>query len=106
MDVEFTKHYLEELYVSGKTSDKKHRFQPNVINGYLKCVKALINVSRMEELFQYRSLNYEKLSGDKAGISSLRINDKYRLEFREIVSPSNQMTVELCSIIDISNHYK
>ncbi len=106
MKVEFTKHYLKELYVSGKTCDKKYRFQPNVINGYLKCVKALVNASRMEELFQYRSLNYEKLVGDKKGISSLRINDKYRLEFREIVSPSNQTTVELCSIIDITNHYK
>ncbi len=106
MKVEFTKHYLEELYVSGKTGDKKYRFQPNVINGYLKCVKALINASRIEELFQYRSLNYEKLKGDKKGISSLRINDKYRLEFREIVSQSNQIAVELCSIIDITNHYK
>lgn len=97
MNVEFTKHYLEELYVSGKTGDKKHRYQPNVVNGYLKCVRALINASRIEDLFQYRSLNYEKLVGDKSGISSLRINDKYRLEFREIVSQSNQMVVELCS---------
>ena len=72
MNVEFEKEYLAELYEKGKTDDKKHRFQPQIVNGYLKCVKALLNASRMEDLYQYRSLNYEKLKGDKKGLSSLR----------------------------------
>jgi len=41
MNVEFEKEYLAELYEKGKTNDKKHRFQPQIVNGYLKCVKAL-----------------------------------------------------------------
>lgn len=41
MNVEFEKEYLAELYETGKTDDKKHRFQPQIINGYLKCIKAL-----------------------------------------------------------------
>ena len=86
MNVEFEKEYLAELYEKGKTDDKKHRFQPQIVNGYLKCVKALLNTSRMEDLYQYRSLNYEKLKGDKKGLSSLRINDQYRLEFKEITN--------------------
>lgn len=36
MNVEFEKEYLAELYEIGKTTDIKHRFQPNVVNGYLK----------------------------------------------------------------------
>ena len=28
MEIKFDKEYLEELYLEGKTSDKKHRFQP------------------------------------------------------------------------------
>ena len=68
MNVEFEKEYLAELYEKGKTNDKKHRFQPQIVNGYLKCVKALLNASRMEDLYQYRSLNYEKLKGDKKGL--------------------------------------
>ncbi len=40
MNVEFEKEYLAELYEKGKTDDKKHRFQPQIVNGYLKCVKA------------------------------------------------------------------
>lgn len=36
-------------------------------------------------LLRYRSLNYEKLKGDKAGLSSVRVNDQYRIEFKERV---------------------
>ena len=106
MNVEFEKEYLAELYEKGKTDDKKHRFQPQIISGYLKCVKALLNAYRIEDLYQYKSLNYEKLKGDKKGLSSLRINDQYRLEFREITNASNQTLVEICSLVDITNHYK
>ena len=106
MNVEFEKEYLAELYEKGKTDDKKHRFQPQIVNGYLKCVKALLNASRMEDLYQYRSLNYEKLKGDKKGLSFLRINGQYKLEFREIANAGNQAVIEICSLVDITNHYK
>ena len=106
MNIEFEKKYLVELYETGSASDKKHRFQSNVINGYLKCVKALLNANCMEELFVYKALNYEKLKGDKKGLSSLRINNQYRLEFREIPSPTNQLVIEICSLVEITNHYK
>jgi len=106
MRVEFEEKYLQELYETGKTTDKKHRFQPQVVNGYLKCVRALKRVTRMEDLFSIKSLNYHKLEGDKKGLSSLRINDQYRLEFREICNPNNILEIEICSLVDITNHYK
>ena len=106
MNVEFEKEYLSELYYKGKTSDKKHRYQSQVINGYLKCVKALISAESIEELFTYNSLNYEKMKGDKKGLSSVRINNQYRLEFREIINVNNILQVNICSLIDITNHYK
>jgi proteic killer suppression protein len=106
MTVEFGKEYLRELYETGKTTDKKYRFQPQVVNGYLKCVKALDEALQIEDLFRYNALRYEKLKGDKKGLSSLRINDQYRLEFREIVSPNNVLQVEICSLVDITNPYK
>lgn len=53
----------------------------------------------------FRSLNYEVLSGDKKGISSVRCGKKYRLEF--IVKDSDEnTTIKLCHLLDISNHYK
>ena len=106
MKVEFENDYLRELYENGKTSDKKHRFQPHIVNGYLKCVKALVAAEKIEELFGYKSLHYERLKGDKKGLSSLRINDRYRLEFREIANLNNLLKIEICSLIDITNHYK
>jgi len=106
MDVRFEKEYLRELYYTGRTSDKKHRFQPQVVRGYAKCVKALDEAIRMEELFQHNALHYEKLSGSKKGLSSLRINQQYRLEFREVASQADKSIVEICSLVDITNHYK
>jgi len=106
MKIEFEKEYLRELYKTGKTTDKKHRFQPQIINGYLKCVRVLHRAIRIEDLFLIKSLNYEKLKGDKKGLSSVRINDQYRLEFREIANPNNILKIEICSLVDITNHYK
>lgn len=54
MKVAFEKEYLQTLYKTGKTSDKKHRFQPQIINGYVKCVKILQKTKRMEDLFLFR----------------------------------------------------
>ena len=106
MIIEFEKDYLRELYETGKTTDKKHRFQPQVVNGYLKCVKALDEAACIEDLFQYNALRYEKLKGDKQGFSSVRINDQYRLVFRESVNSDNISEITVCSLIDITNHYK
>ncbi len=106
MEIRFEKKYLQELYNTGKTGDKKHRFQPPIINGYLKCIRVLDEAQRIEDLFQYRSLCYERLSGNKKGLSSLRINDQYRLEFRKIANADDKFIVEVCSLTDITNHYK
>jgi proteic killer suppression protein len=106
MTVEFEKDYLRELYENGKTTDKKHRFQPQVVNGYLKCIKALDEAIRIEDLFRYNALDYQKLKGNKQGLSSLRINDQYRLEFRELVNIGNVPEVVICLLVDITNHYK
>ena len=105
MFIEFDKEYLRELFELGRTSDKKHRYQPEEIRGYHKCVMLLKRSENVEELYQINSLNYEVLQGDKAGISSVRINRKYRLEFtvREVM---NEQIIIVCRLLDISNHYK
>ena len=38
MYIEFDKDYLRELYELGRTNDKRHRYQPEVIRGYQKAV--------------------------------------------------------------------
>ena len=59
----------------------------------------------MEELFLLPSLHYEVLKGDKAGVSSIRVNDQYRIEFI-VEQVSEPIVVTICSIIELPNHYK
>lgn len=105
MIVTFEKEYLRELYETGKTTDKKHRFQPDVIDGYAKGIFKLQSVEKIEDLFRYKSLNYEVLKGDKKGISSIRATKKYRIEFT-VRSESVEPIVTVCNILELSNHYK
>lgn len=100
MIVTFDKHYLCELYNTGK-SDKKHRFQPDVVKRYKRAIDYLKSADKIEELFLLPSLHYEILKGDKAGISSIRVNDKYRIEF--VVS---EQVINVCNVLELSNHYK
>lgn len=51
------------------------------------------------------SLNYEVLTGSKKDISSIRIDKQYRLEFK-ISTTDSEPIITICSIIDITNHYK
>ena len=100
MIVTFDKDYLCELYENGK-SDKRHRFQPEIIKRYKKGVDFLKSANKIEDLNLLLSLRYEVLKGDKVGISSIRVNDQYRIEFTVTES-----IVTICNILELSNHYK
>ena len=45
MIVTFEQTYLQELYTEGKVSDKKHRFQPQIVS---KCVK-IVNLLKQKK---------------------------------------------------------
>lgn len=105
MKVAFNEDYLEQLYTKGKAGDKKHRFQPQVVRGYQKAVKYLIQASRIEDLFPFKSLHFEALHGDKEGRYSVKANDQYRVEFTLSDTPEEPI-VTICTIMELSNHYK
>ena len=105
MIVTFDKPYLKELYEVGKTSDKKHRLQPQVVRGYQKGIRFLISASKIEDLYTIHSLNFEALQGDKEGRFSIRANNKYRIEFT-VTKTEEEPILTICSILDLSNHYK
>jgi len=75
------------------------------VKKYRKTIDLLESVSRIEDLFRYNGLNYEKLEGDKAGLESVRINDQYRIEFKTTVVVS-ETVMTVCNIIELSTHYK
>ncbi len=106
MLVQFEKEYLAELYTKGKCSSKKYRFQPSVVKNYKRRIDTLIDAPIIEALYVINALNYEVLQGDKKGISSIRIDRQYRLEFKVTKHDSGEKILVICSILDISNHYE
>lgn len=106
MKIVFEKDYLEQLYSEGKAKGKKYRFPKGVISKYKQTIDKLRIANRVEDLYPLKSLNYEKLIGDKKGIESVRVNQQYRIEFRSTVEGEDPGTITICSIIDLSKHYR
>ena len=106
MIVTFDKDYLSELYYEGKCKDKKHRYQPEIVKRYKQRIDTLNDASCIEALYRIHSLNYEILAGDKAGVSSIRVNDRYRIEFLVSQQADGKEMLTICNIIELSNHYK
>lgn len=104
MEIVFNEEYLREMYVTGKT-DKKHRFQPQIIRKYIRVIDLMKNTDNTLGLCRYNSLNYEKLIGDKVGLSSVRVNDRYRIEFEEYIR-DGETVATICNITELSNHSK
>ena len=102
MEVEFLKDYLSDLYYTGKTSDKQHRFQPEVIRKYVRVVGILDAVNRMDDLFRFNSLYFEAIGNDEY---SVRIDYRYRLVFQMEARPG-ETVLTICKLEDITNHYK
>lgn len=105
MEINFEKEYLRQLYEEGRATDKKHRFQPNIISRYQLRIKVLEQARGVEDLYAIASLHYKVLQGDKKGISSIRVNDQYRIEFT-VKQVLTETVVTICNILELSNHYK
>ena len=105
MEIVFDKEYLRQLYEQGKCSDKKHRYQPQVIKKYTKVIDLMFASPNTMSLAKYNSLHYEKLVGDKTGLSSVRVNGQYRIEFKEEIR-EGELLATICNIIELSNHYQ
>lgn len=105
MIVTFEQVYLRELYEKGQADDKKHRFQPQIVRKYTRTIDLMKKLSNVQGLAQYGGLHYEALHGDKEGLSSVRVNDQYRIEFREVLE-GDKTIAEVVSITELSNHYK
>lgn len=106
MKIIFEKNYLNELFTSGKAKKKKYSFQPQVIKQYIKTVNILRAATNTESLYQFKSLHYEKKTGDLKSIEAVWVNDQYRLEFQTSIEGEDPNTITICSLLDLSKHYK
>lgn len=104
MIIEYDQEYLEELYLFSKSSDKKHRYQPQVITKYQRRIDTLIAANRIEDLFVFNSLNFESIDSAN-NLYSIRIDYHYRLILK-ITMTQTEPVVTIARIIEISNHYQ
>lgn len=94
---------LSDLYKGITVKERRYRYPPKLIKQYIKTVKKLESVGKAEELFQFHSLNYQKLIGQQKDYSSVIINKKFRLLFHEVVAEEEPFEVNLLVITEISN---
>ncbi len=106
MEIKFEKDSLEQLYENGKARNKKYRFQNTVIKKYKNAIDKLRVANQIEDLYPIKSLNYEKLKGDKNGLESIRVDQKFRIEFISSIEGEEPNYITICSIVELSNHYK
>lgn len=105
MHVVTTNKAIVELYTTGKTSDKRYKKLPKgAIKGFVKAYNILEREDRIEGLYKYHSLNYEKLKGKMKGFESVRCDKRYRLIFKSYPKEKEIIITEI-ELIEITDHY-
>lgn len=106
METSFNHQILADLYEGKKVVDKEFRSNPTLVKQYIKTINKLKAVQKVEQLFQFAGLNYEKLKGNMKGYSSVRINQQYRLIFEEVANDKEPFEIVLFKLEEISKHYE
>lgn len=103
MKVYFETFQLQEIYETPLEEMKgKQKIPKEVIKQYKKRIQLLLVIERLEQLRPYKGLNFEFLRGDKKGKCSMRLNKQYRL----LITPINEMTIQVILVNEISKHYE
>jgi proteic killer suppression protein len=95
---------LIDLYTEKRSYNKQ--FQPALIKKFRIVIHGLMRLEDLKELRINNGLNYEQLKGDRKGTSSIRLNHKYRLIFKEIFYKDDIQQIEFLELLEISNHYQ
>ena len=105
MKIVFEDAALEELYVSGTTTNSLYRkLAKDVVKQYVKVVNYMRAARRIEDLYSIKSLHYEKKKGDLNGVDAVWINRQYRLLFNS--SSNEEGIVVNALLLEISKHYE
>jgi proteic killer suppression protein len=106
MEIKFQKEYLSDLYQGNANSYKEYKSNPQLVKQYIKTINTLKSITRIEQLYQIKSLHYEKKIGNLNGISAVYVNKQYRILFNEVASSSHDLKIDLLEIEDLSKHYE
>lgn len=70
-------------------------WSPEIVKSYRRKIQILKSATDVRDLRAMKSLRLEKLVGDRAGTSSIRLNRKYRLILRFETDDAGQLVVVL-----------
>lgn len=103
MEVYFSTDELQELYETPLNELRgKQKYPHEVLKQYKKKVQLLIAIQKLEDLKQFKSLNFEYLKGDRKGQCSIRLN----VQFRLILVPVSEDKLQVIIVQEISKHYE
>ena len=103
MHVIFNNDYLEKLFI-GEPVKGKPKYPHQVIEKFIKRIDLIKLIDNSNEFIHFKSLNFEKLKGDKKDLYSVRVDKQYRLEFK--IENDIIHLVELIIIEELSKHYE
>lgn len=105
MEIIFKKQYLSDLYQGIVKPYKEYKSNPQLVKQFINKINTLKSVTRVEQLYQIKSLRYEKKEGNLKGVSAVWVNEQYRILFNEVTSTSGDFTIDVLEIEDLSKHY-
>ena len=89
---------LELFELETRVCISKYKFAKHIVEKYKLRIGQLIDAPDLKTLLQIRSLNYEKLKGDRKGQFSIRVNDQFRICFREL--SEKEIAIEILELTD------
>lgn len=99
MVVLFENKTVLELYqFEVKQCVTKYKFTKYIVEKYKFRIGQLIDAPDLKTISQIKSLNLEKLKGDRKGQLSIRVDNQFRICFRRL--NENKITVEILELTD------
>ncbi len=102
MIVRFNNQYLEDLF-ENKPVVGKPIYDKNIIRKYKKVVQILKYVDTSQQIYDFKGLHFEKLSGNLTGYYSCRVDKKFRLILS--FEKDEILITEIAVVEDLNNHY-
>jgi len=96
VDYDFASGELERLYTD---ANFEMGLPPGVVKAYRKRVWFINSAADERDLRSWKSLRMEKLSGDREGQYSIRLNDQFRMIF-ELVGEGPEKRLRIVGVVD------
>lgn len=99
MRYEFKDKKLQALYTQEKGSEK---YDEGVVDAFFNLIARIDAATSEQDLRNLKSRRLEKLTGDRKGLYSMRLNKQWRLILKIVESK----TGKYIEILELSKHYE